>query len=344
VAATEDYGLVVGINDYEHTTYPALEGAKRDAEDFIKWLKSPAGGNLPDQNIDPFTKLWNDGASEGPVLSYLWSLLKELRKLGTASKKKRIGRRLYIFLAGHGISPMELDEAGLVTIDADDGYTPHLAGKEHADSLCLSGRFEEVLLFMDCCRVTDMLLEKIGNPFSEKPDPALAGKVKRFYAFSTAFGKIARETDHNGVVRGIFSRVLLDGLNGGVQPDEKGRLTTTMLRAYLEVELRKVRLDGEEQVPKFIVTDEIVLADGLVPKCVAVHLRLLQPAHDIAVLDGGNNLVPVVPQDKIATADGLQFFVPVGKTYLIQALDATGKPTGMMTTINAEGEEVYATL
>lgn len=343
MTATEDYGLVVGINDYKHAVYPPLEGAKRDAEDFIRWLKSPTGGNLPDQNVDPFTKLWDDHAEE-PVLSYLWGLLLKLRGLGTASKKKRVGRRLYIFLAGHGISPMELDETGLVTVDAADGYTPHLAGKEHADNLCLSGRFEEVLLFMDCCRVTDLLLTKIGNPFSEKPDPAVAGKVKRFYAFATAFGKIARETDHKGVVRGIFSRMLLDGLNGGVRPDAEGRLTTTGLRAYLEAELGKVKIDGEEQVPKFPLSDEIVLVEGLVPKRVAVHLKLSQPTYDIAVLDGGNKLVPVVPQNKVATADGLQFFIPGGKTYLIQALDATSKPTGMMTPVYAEGEEVYATL
>ena len=44
MAATQDYGVVVGIDDYKNPPYGKLDGAKGDAEDFIKWLKSPAGG------------------------------------------------------------------------------------------------------------------------------------------------------------------------------------------------------------------------------------------------------------------------------------------------------------
>jgi len=327
MTAMEDYAVVIGIDDYKNPPYGPLEGAKRDAQDFVDWLKSPDGGGLLPQNVDPFTKLSNAAGSD-PTLSDLWSLLNKVRKLATLGKK-RIGRRLYLFLAGHGVSPLDLDEAGLVTLEAEQALTPYLAGKDNADAFCFASRFDEVLLFMDCCRVSDLLIERISNPFAEKPNPAAAGKVKRFYAFATAFGRTSRENVVGGVVRGIFSRALIEGLKGGAPPDAEGRLTTTQLRAYLEAELKKIKLDGEEQVPKFPASDEIVLMEGLALKRVTVNLTFAAPGiQSLVVLDGGNNLAPVIPEDEKAVPGGRQFSLPTGRTYMIQALDAGGKVVG----------------
>ena len=196
---------------------------------------------------------------------------------------------------------------------------------------------------MDCCRLTDLLLERIWIPIMDKPDPMAAGKVKRFYAFATGLGRTSRETPYNGIVRGIFSRILLDGLKGAASRDAQGRVTTLTLGSYLEAELKQVKINGEEQTPHFPCKDEIVLFEGRPPSCVTVRLRLTQPVAGIVVLDGGNNLAPVVPGDEVVTSDERQFPVPTGKTYLIQALDADGNPT-RMTTIKADGKEVYATL
>jgi hypothetical protein len=302
-------------------------------------LKSPTGGDLPAQNVDPFTKLSNTAGSE-PTLSDLWKVLNKVRKLATLGRK-RIGRRLYLFFAGHGVSPLDLDEAGLVTLEAEETLTAYLAGKDNADAFCFASRFDEVLLFMDCCRVTNLLIERIRNPFAEKPNPVAAGKVKRFYAFATAFGKTSRENAAGGIVRGIFSRVLLEGLKGGAAPDASGRLTTTQLRAYLEAELKKVKIGGEEQVPKFPASDEIVLVEGLAPKRVTVTFS--QPGvKSLNVLDGGNNLAPIVLQDDVAIPGGFQFTLSPGKTYMIQALDAGGKVVSV-TLLKPEAEAANAT-
>jgi hypothetical protein len=138
--------------------------------------------------------------------------------------------------------------------------------------------------------------------------------------------------------------VLLDGLNGNIAPDGQGRLTTTQLRAHLEDKLKNVAINGEAQVPKFPASDEIVLIEGLTPKRVTVNLKFSRSVHDIAVLDGGNRLAPVVPENSISTFEGRRFLLPAGKTYLIQELDIAGRPTGMMTPLIAEGEEIYVTL
>jgi len=334
----EDYGLVVGINDYKNPPYGPLLGAKRDAEEFIAWLKNPAGANVPARNIDPFTKL-SDADGSTPMLSHLLILLIQLRKRATPGKK-RIGRRLYLFFSGHGVSSRdELDEASLVTVDAEDSYNARLPGKQSADQFSLTARFEEVLLFMDCCRVTHLLLDPFKVPIDEKPDADAAKRVKRFYAFATGFGQTAREMPHNGIVCGIFSRILLEGLKGAAPPDSQGRLTTTQLRTYLETEMAKIMIDGESLCPKFPALDEIVLAEGLTPKKTTVHLNFTQPTAGIEVLDGADNLAPVQPGELTSTAPGVRFTLPFGKGFVIRA-----NGSGRTTTIKTDKEEIHASL
>jgi len=333
----EDYGLVVGINDYKNEPYSPLFGAKRDAEDFLQWLKDPGGGNVPAANVDPFMKL-SDAAGSEPMLSHLLILLAALR--GRAPKgKKRIGRRLYLFMSGHGVSPKgEMDEAGLVTVDAQGPLNTFLPGKQSADLFSLAARFDEVLLFMDCCRVTHVLLDPFKIPIPENPDPAAAAKVKRFYAFATGFGNTAREAEHGGAVRGIFSRILLDGLKAA-PTDKNGRRTTTQLRTYLETEMGKIKIDGEPLVPKFPGSDEIVLAEGLMSTLSVVRLTFSQPTAAIEVLDGGNGLAPVQPGDLTQVADGMRFTLPFGKAFVIRTADAA-----RTIIIKTEKEEIDATL
>jgi len=340
VAASDDYAVVVGINDYGEPP-GALVGAKRDAQDFIDWLKSGDGGDLPPQNVDPFVSLSDAGGKE-PTLSSLLVLLVKVRKLAVLPKK-RIGRRLYIFLAGHGISPpADLDETGLVTIEAQDQLMPNIPGKQSADEFMLSGRFDEVLLFMDCCRVTDLLLKKGTNPFVEKSDTKAAGNGKRFYVFAAAFGKPAREIEEDKVTRGIFSRVLIEGLKGGATSDPGGRLTTTQLRAYLERRMKAIIIDGEEQVPKFPSADEIVLREGVETKRVTINVTFSAAVITIDVLDGVG-YTPVALKDEAVTAAGRSFSVPADRTYLLVGKNAGGDSVAVKP-FKAEGGTVDVTV
>ncbi len=337
MSTAEDYALVVGINDYKNPPYDPLYGAKQDATDFIAWLKDPAGGNVPDKNIDPFTKL-SDASGSEPMLSHLLILLSQLCRLAPKGKK-RIGRRLYLFLSGHGVSPRgEIDEAGLVTVDAQDRYNAFLPGKQSADRFSLAAHFDEVLLFMDCCRLTNLILDPFLIPIYKKQDADAARKVKRFYAFATGFGNTARETMHNGVTRGNFSRILLEGLKSA-PTNAQGRRTTTQLRTYLETEMAKIEIDGEPLVPKFPALDEIVLAEGLAPKMSVVYLAFTQPTAGVEVLDGGNNFAPIQLVNVTATANGMRFTLPMGKGYVIRATDSAR--TSIMKT---DQEEIYADL
>ena len=45
------YALIIGISDYEDPKIKDLSFAHRDAEIFYDYLRSPAGGSVPKQNI-----------------------------------------------------------------------------------------------------------------------------------------------------------------------------------------------------------------------------------------------------------------------------------------------------
>lgn len=317
---SEDFAIVVGIDDYCKNPYQRLKGARRDAIEFINWLKSPDGGNLPPQNVDPYTKLSTDDGSS-PVFSEILPLLETIRGLAPPDQR-RIGRRLYIFLSGHSVSPDELDDAGLVTLESEERFTVAFPGKQYADKLCLAGHFGEVLLFMDCCQLRDR------HPAMELPirlhvDTTANTSAKRFYAFATAFSAAGREAEWNGNVRGIFSRHLIEGLRTAA--DGRGRLTTIALRSFLEARMRDLVVNGETQTPHFAVSDELVLLAGRPPHSVNVNLDFRAPSPaSLLILDGGNHLAPVQPAHLHLTPLGATFSLPSGKRYVVQGLDAAG--------------------
>lgn len=336
---TEDFAIIVGIDDYIRVPYERLRGAKRDALEFVDWLKSPEGGDLPPQNVDPFTRLSSDDGST-PVFSEVAPLLSALRRLAPPGKR-RIGRRLYIYLSGHGVSPDDLDEAGLVTVESDEYSTFTFPGKDSADKLCLGAHFDEVLLFMDCCRLREP--QAVTNvPFRVRVDEGGASNVKRFYAFATAFGRVAREISVGDETRGIFSQHLMEALRNGA--DGNGRLTTSTLRNFLETRMSTIEIEGEKQTPRFAVADEVVVLAGRPPRNVAVELTFaLPPPTKILVLDGGNNLEPIEPGNLNLTPSRATFSIPAGKRYVIEGLDAANNSlrTIMLT---AAQEDIHANL
>lgn len=50
------YAVVVGISDYQSSDIPDLQFAHHDARAFADWLQSPAGGQVPEANIQLLTE------------------------------------------------------------------------------------------------------------------------------------------------------------------------------------------------------------------------------------------------------------------------------------------------
>ncbi len=211
----EDWAVVAGVNFYPKL-YPTLKGALGDAQRFSQWLKTSAC--LPDDqvlevpasqsepaSVDDVRPSFDDG--KGPF--------QRLAEIAGGRDLHYLGRRLYIFMSGHGILPaggkVEFSESALLM--AKRNIYDHIAGRAHAELFRGPGVFDEVVLFMDCCRdwkanvpMTQPMIPVF--PVDQRP----AGR--KFYIMATQPDSKSRETDKlcPPEYSGYFTHVLLDAL------------------------------------------------------------------------------------------------------------------------------------
>src|SRR5262245_56889597 len=258
----KDYAIVVGIGKYADAGFlTPLDGPMNDVRSFVNWLVSPNGGAVPETNINPYV-LESDDQALKPKSGDVIDVFRKLLALAP-NGDERIGRRLYLFLAGHGVGP-DLDDAGLLTVEATEDAPTYLEGRRYANLFRGRAVLDEVVRMMDCCRDFDGELHKSLFPFKKKTDADGASNVKRFYAYATGFGKAARERDFGGTVNGVFSHVLLAGLNGGAI-DGDGRITGASLERYLRRKLKAALPPGVDQPADIRGDPDIVFAEGLPP-------------------------------------------------------------------------------
>jgi hypothetical protein len=120
-----------------------------DAEFFYKWVIGPLCGGLDpnnvkliiSQNAGGYTPRGSDIENEIMVFyDKLWN---------TGPK---VGRRLYLFMAEHGIAPGDGNDCSLVSSDSWPNAFWVVTGRLTAERVLKQPMFEEVVLFMACCR------------------------------------------------------------------------------------------------------------------------------------------------------------------------------------------------
>ena len=263
--AQDDWAIVVGI-----WTYPDLgnlTGPQNDARAFAEWVRSPAGGAVPEDHIrlilsSDFAPA--DSASRAePTTGRVEALFDELDDIALRNKERMegqsVGRRLYLYMAGHGCAP-NLDDAVLLMANATRrraGY--HIPGKPWANWFYHAGYFEEILLFMDCCRENYPQAPLNVPPFIDVTAPDAVDHGRRFFAFATKWSRLSRERPMvDGTVRGVFTVALLEGLKGAAaEPD--GRVTASSLAGYLQTNMKTFLTDTDR-------------ADPVIPKAPDVEL------------------------------------------------------------------------
>jgi hypothetical protein len=238
--------IVVGIQGYPELT-PALQGPKNDAEKFFDWVTT-IGGVDPDP-AKGLAKLILDAQPQSPkaidarptaeALKFEFDLLEDIAR---QSPDGKAGTRLYLYLSGHGFG-QDLNDAALLMANATQSRTRHhIPGRLWADHFFSNGYFDEVLLFLDCCRerYATSVLNGPGTMMAAAP-PAGA---RRFYGFAAKFGKLAVERKVDQTVGGVFTATLLDGLKGGASEDD-GRITGESLKAYLFENMKELLTDAD---------------------------------------------------------------------------------------------------
>lgn len=105
--AQTDRAIVVGINIYP--AFTSLKGPTKDASEFAAWVKSGIGGCVPDDHV----KLIQSPPYETPptiedvepTLLKVAKAFQDLANMANRADDHYLGRRLYIFMSGHGILP-----------------------------------------------------------------------------------------------------------------------------------------------------------------------------------------------------------------------------------------------
>src|SRR5688572_17736192 len=140
--AMPDCAVVIGISRYPDLG--ALQGPENDANDFFDWLTTKPFEPLDPVNVEMVlsSKFTGRNPQTGDIDSAFDRILAK-----PPGPNGTIGRRLYIFMAGHGFSPT-VDDAALLMANAAKGSTGyHIPGRPYANWFREAFCFEEVVLF-----------------------------------------------------------------------------------------------------------------------------------------------------------------------------------------------------
>jgi caspase domain-containing protein len=214
--------LAIGVDHYAHKSVRDLVGCEADARELVKLFNST---NPP---------LLNAKATRQRILSELEAL-----------ENSADGRRIFILTSGHGArrrgawyfaphdyDPLRPEETGV----SDHEILARLA------ALIRDGR--QVVLVLDACHAGQVYhcAERQGlfAP-AKKGGPDRGGLILLAAANPSQFSI-------DGKSGGLFSRALLEGLNGIADQDEDGVVTIREVRRYLNHRVRQI-VPGKFKAP-----------------------------------------------------------------------------------------------
>lgn len=279
----DDYAIVIGIRRYPTlgAPYPPgnphdLQGPERDAEAVYEWLADEEGGGVPEGNRllvtskmypDPFPIELVAGqpkASARPNVDELSGCFGWLIERYSIANRLRLGRRLYVYFAGHGFGVADCD-GGVYAANASPGVLHHFYVQNWFDWLYRNAYFDEFVLWMDACS-DPIPINGMPNtaPLPDRRAPDFA-QGRRFvvYAARHPLRSVERRMP-DGEIRGVFTYALLKGLRGAAPPDPvTGRVTARTLRDYLKGNLSAFQPQQDREnpdigsVPSFGAEDDI---------------------------------------------------------------------------------------
>lgn len=250
--AFDDRGIVVGITNYPGIS--TLKGPEADADDFYDWLTSPLFGDVPSNRVEKIVPSRYTTAPK-PTEEVAQAFDDLQTEAFVNATPKRLGRRLYVYAAGHGAGlsfrddPDESDAAFLVA-NATMFNAIHVMTKVRALYFLKAGIFDEIAVFMDCCRNQLSLNPTFPNYINAININTLGQERRKFFAFATKWGQNAREKEFDGVTRGIFTTALMRGLRGAAAKAD-GTITSNSLRDYLVNNMKRLMTDQELTASNF---------------------------------------------------------------------------------------------
>jgi hypothetical protein len=224
------YAVIIGVNRYEK--WPSLEYAVNDAKAIEKRLK--------DLGFETMT-LIDHNATRSNIMRLLGDELP--RKVGKND-------RVVIFFAGHGQTEELADESQMGYIVPVDGDTRDLfstaISMEQVRNFSKRIKAKHVLYLMDSCYSGLGLTRSGAIPPSDR-DYLRKITTRKAHQMLTAGGKGEQSKEEGS--HGLFTKYVLEALDGHADRDEKGYITFSDLAAYVKP---KVSRESENsQTPQY---------------------------------------------------------------------------------------------
>ena len=226
IAHHSTHALVVGISDYQNPQIPDLRFADRDAAAFAEWLRSPAGGSVPESHLQV---LLNSDATAGKIIAALGGLVTDCKP----------GDQAVIYFSGHGdVERISKFQRGFwLSWDAPPavyaaGGTCALGYLQDIVST-LSDAGVQVVVVADACRAGKLAGSAVGG--TQASSAALAQQfANEVKILSCQPEEFSLEGEQWGGGRGAFSFHLVDALYGLADANTDGTVNLLELGRYLE--------------------------------------------------------------------------------------------------------------
>ncbi len=237
-AGPKTYAVVVGISKYENGI-KQLDFAHKDAQVFADYLKSKAGGSVPEDNI---RLLVNENATFAAIYDALNWLLETCRENDI----------VYFYFSGHG----DMENNTIYKLGFLLSYnTPRINYINNAVRIedlnnianTLSAKNKaKVILITDACHSGDLAGKNFKGTFlvGDQLRAVLSNEVR---ITSCGPDQLSNEDEGWGGGRGVFSYYLINGLKGLADYGHDGVVTVNEIKKYLDTSLANDRLLAEKE-------------------------------------------------------------------------------------------------
>jgi hypothetical protein len=276
----EDYAVVVGIAKYPGlgsapTMTADLQAPVTDAMDVYKWLVDPNGGGIQDGKdgreahvkvitSDQFPST-NDVLSVEPQISKIQQAFAWLQliaeKNDAEGKGRLVGRRLYIYMSGHGFSPSRL-QGGVYLANATPVQTFNTFASGWLEWFQDIGYFKEFVLWLDSCMDREFTVVPENIPFRKQGASVPSGPTFICFAAPRPLKTVERPiAADNGKVHGVFTWTLLEGLRGAAADPNTRSITARSLGDYLINGMKSLLWETDMPNQDIAKEPEVVKAD-----------------------------------------------------------------------------------
>lgn len=197
-----DFGLVIGVDHYPR--FRSLTGAIADATRFHEWMCDPDGGGV---DRDHSRLILSRPEPAAPLQEEIDEAFVELL---TIARSHGCGHRLYFHFSGHGSTCPEKSADDVALLLARWSQTMArvaLSTDDYRSEIHGLGLFDELAIFLDCCRSTSV--SAVGLPPSFTVPIAAKVATRAFIAYASEAGRSAFEVPAEDGWQGIFTRSLL---------------------------------------------------------------------------------------------------------------------------------------